>query len=253
MRTASVIVLVLFAFGATFGLMAPAKAETAVLYVSPEGSTFTTDTTPLFSRFNVTVWIANVSGLLGWQIDMRYNSTILSCTRAWHLTWDLRYPFYGRWTILDGPAFGSDWVLIADHPIPYDFPVFSGAAPLCIIEFQIIAEPPEGKTLSSVLDIADGHDFQTLLLGLTADEIPEIPCAKTNGYYQYIQRARTPMLGDLNLDGKVDLRDVAIACFSFGSTPNDARWDVRADVNHDSRIDLRDVAIIAKNFGLTAQ
>jgi hypothetical protein len=77
------------------------------------------------------------------------------------------------------------------------------------------------------------------------------------------------MPGDVGLDGKVDMRDIAIAGKALGSHgPNylwynatsgqtilipDAspRWNPLADENEDGKIDLRDVALIAKNFGKT--
>jgi hypothetical protein len=57
--------------------------------------------------------------------------------------------------------------------------------------------------------------------------------------------------GDLNGDGLVDVKDIAMVGKAFGSGPSDANWMSQADLNQDSRIDIRDVALIAKNFGKT--
>jgi hypothetical protein len=57
--------------------------------------------------------------------------------------------------------------------------------------------------------------------------------------------------GDLNGDGLVDVKDIAMVGKAFGSCPSDANWMTQADMNQDSRIDIRDVALIAKNFGKT--
>jgi len=57
------------------------------------------------------------------------------------------------------------------------------------------------------------------------------------------------LLGDLNGDNKVDVRDVSIVALAFGSYPGHARWNPVADVNKDRKIDVRDVALVAKNFG----
>ncbi|MCJ7423031.1 hypothetical protein MUP01_02020 [Candidatus Bathyarchaeota archaeon] len=62
-------------------------------------------------------------------------------------------------------------------------------------------------------------------------------------------------VGDIDGDGKVDVRDVAIASAAFGSYPGHPRWDPRADITGpiylvpDLRVDTRDVAMISKNFG----
>jgi len=65
------------------------------------------------------------------------------------------------------------------------------------------------------------------------------------------------LLGDINGDGKVDMKDVAIAAAAFGSYPGHPRWNPDADVTGpislvpDGRIDMRDIAVISKNFGNT--
>jgi len=66
--------------------------------------------------------------------------------------------------------------------------------------------------------------------------------------------------GDVNLDGKVNLKDVFAVGLSFGSagpgylykgsTPN-PRWNPLADENGDNKIDLRDCFQVCLNFGTT--
>jgi len=58
-------------------------------------------------------------------------------------------------------------------------------------------------------------------------------------------------LGDLNGDGKVDMRDLSIVALAFGSYPRDPRWNPIADVNKDNKINMKDMVIICKNFGKT--
>jgi parallel beta-helix repeat protein len=59
------------------------------------------------------------------------------------------------------------------------------------------------------------------------------------------------MPGDINMDGKVDGRDIAIASMAFGSFPEHPRWKPIADENEDNRIDVTDIALVCKNFGKT--
>jgi parallel beta-helix repeat protein len=56
-------------------------------------------------------------------------------------------------------------------------------------------------------------------------------------------------IGDVNLDGKVDIKDISLVARSFGSVLGDLRWNPHADLNGDNRIDIFDVAIVARNFG----
>jgi hypothetical protein len=57
------------------------------------------------------------------------------------------------------------------------------------------------------------------------------------------------LLGDLNGDGKVDVRDVAIVVLAFGSYPGHSRWSPRADVNKDGKVNVKDVALVSRAFG----
>ncbi len=63
------------------------------------------------------------------------------------------------------------------------------------------------------------------------------------------------LVGDINGDGRVDMRDIAIAAAAFGSSPGTPRWNPNADITGrtylvpDGVVDMRDVALIAKNFG----
>jgi PKD repeat protein len=64
----------------------------------------------------------------------------------------------------------------------------------------------------------------------------------------------TGLIGDLNGDGKVDMRDVAIVARAFGTEPGDPYWNPVADLTGpdgepDGKIDMRDVAVPARHFG----
>jgi PKD repeat protein len=62
---------------------------------------------------------------------------------------------------------------------------------------------------------------------------------------------RVRMPGDLNMDGKVDMKDIVLAARAFGEFPGRPRWNPMADENEDGIVDLRDIALIARNFGKT--
>jgi Ca2+-binding EF-hand superfamily protein len=57
------------------------------------------------------------------------------------------------------------------------------------------------------------------------------------------------VVGDVNGDGKVDMKDVSIIARAFGSDPSDARWDPIADLNGDLKVDMKDIAAACANFG----
>jgi len=57
------------------------------------------------------------------------------------------------------------------------------------------------------------------------------------------------MVGDINADGKVDMKDVGTAAKAFGTYLGDERWNQIADINNDNKVDMRDVGTVAKEFG----
>jgi len=58
-----------------------------------------------------------------------------------------------------------------------------------------------------------------------------------------------PVLGDLNLDGWVNLLDAIEAASAFGSYPGLPNWNSQADLNHDNVVNILDTIILANNFG----
>jgi hypothetical protein len=59
------------------------------------------------------------------------------------------------------------------------------------------------------------------------------------------------LLGDINNDKKVDMKDIIVAAKAFGTFPGESRWNPDADVNLDGTVDMRDIIKIARNFGKT--
>ncbi len=58
--------------------------------------------------------------------------------------------------------------------------------------------------------------------------------------------------GDLNNDGTVNIKDIAIFVKLFGTTPASPQWNPNADLNGNLKIDMRDIALAVQAFGNTA-
>jgi hypothetical protein len=55
--------------------------------------------------------------------------------------------------------------------------------------------------------------------------------------------------GDINADGKVDMRDIGTCCNAFGTIPGAARWNPNADINNDLSVNMRDIGLTCAYFG----
>jgi thermitase len=59
------------------------------------------------------------------------------------------------------------------------------------------------------------------------------------------------ILGDINGDGTIDMKDIRRVAKAFASYPGHPRWSLDADLNQDGIVDMKDIRLVAKNFGLS--
>lgn len=58
------------------------------------------------------------------------------------------------------------------------------------------------------------------------------------------------MPGDINLDNRVDIYDIVLACVSYGSKVGDPLWNLDADIAPPyGKIDIYDIATVASHYG----
>jgi hypothetical protein len=68
----------------------------------------------------------------------------------------------------------------------------------------------------------------------------------------FVLGASNALVGDINSDGEVDIKDVSFVARRFGITPGHPLWDPVADLNEDNLIDIKDVSTVARHFGEVA-
>lgn len=140
------------------------------------------------------------------------------------------------YTYFTGSTMAGDWV-IAILLVPSDsgWTVFpDGNGTLATLTFRAIAEGTTNFTLRSRC-----HGVTESGQTFTIDEV----ILRT----QIIVKPRPN--GDVNEEGRIDMRDVGEAALAFGSNPSNPRWNSMVDINQDDRIDLKDIAEIARRFG----
>ncbi len=182
--------------------------------------------------FNVTVW-ANVSqSSTVWQIALRFDPAHLSISRSG----------------LTGPSGTSDFFkgyattnsgLYIENGVAYCLEIIqgttdtrpAGSGSLCWIEFQAITITNEA-TLS--LELAD-----SFVLNAGLNEIPL-------SYHSAV--VHVSLIGDINVDGIVNMKDIGYVARRFMCHPDDPLWDSNADINSDGIINMIDIATVARHF-----
>lgn len=61
------------------------------------------------------------------------------------------------------------------------------------------------------------------------------------------------LLGDVNHDGKVDLKDLRAITIALATKTGDRRWNKNCDVNFDGKVDLKDLFAACLNLGKSSR
>jgi len=109
-------------------------------------------------------------------------------------------------------------------------------------QYSVVASQPPTSNTEGWITLTDYN-----LIILTANNPPVI----IENVTTIAESPLLPLLGDLNADRQVDIRDLIIAALAFGSYRDHPRWNTKADINQDGKVDIRDLVLIAKNFGKT--
>jgi len=107
--------------------------------------------------------------------------------------------------------------------------------------------PNETLTLSfnwTTIDIPYHHNYT---LKAVASMVPGETNTENNVLVDGLIEIR--IMGDVNADGVVNMKDIQMVCMAFGAFPGRSNWNFLADLNMDGRVDLRDIGIVCSNYG----
>jgi hypothetical protein len=76
---------------------------------------------------------------------------------------------------------------------------------------------------------------------------------KANRQYfkEYLPPEPPTLAADLNLDRAVNILDISIVAYGFGSKPVDNTWNPFADLDKNWIVNIIDIAKVANQFGKT--
>jgi parallel beta-helix repeat protein len=93
-------------------------------------------------------------------------------------------------------------------------------------------------------------------ISAVADALPGETDTTNNNYTDVTHGIVTVAIaGDVNVDDKVNMKDISLVAKAFGTKLGDTRWNPNADVTGstagvpDGKVDMKDMSAVAKNFG----
>ena len=232
-----------------------ASPEATVL-VDPEESSVEVGQT-----FSVNISIANVSGLLGFDFLLSYNSSVLDLVSVGEGSF---LKSVGSTFMINLTTKGLIWLAVAVYNPQGEIVSANGTGVLAVATFKAIAEG------ESLLDLFSRNPYRSDEVKLVADPpglVVPIPNVAIDGHViigpDPPQAPSNPpsdppvllspvLVGDINADGVVDMKDVGYVSRLFGTEPTEPLWDARADVNGDGKINMRDIGITSKNLWKTS-
>jgi hypothetical protein len=78
-----------------------------------------------------------------------------------------------------------------------------------------------------------------------------LPAGFSSFSFEILFQGLNHLIGDINKDGTVNMKDLAIIAAAYNSTPQDPQWNPQADLNQDGIINMRDIAILVIDYGQT--
>jgi parallel beta-helix repeat protein len=114
-----------------------------------------------------------------------------------------------------------------------------------LIQTQLVLTSRNSTALKFILNTTN-FDKSNHTITAYAEPVPSETVTTDNTLHSWFMIS---ILGDVNGDERVDMKDVSFVAKRFGSDPSKPNWDTNADINDDGRVDMKDISAVAKNFG----
>jgi len=203
--------------------------------------------------FTVNISISNVTGLLGFDFLLSYNTTILQ------LIGIKEGPFMksvDSTFVINLTTPGQIWFVVVLYDSQGQVESANGSGVLATATFKAVAV---GESLLDLLSKDPCNPDQIKLASDPPDSVAEIPNVAIDGYVIISpdppgpvdppNPPNPPIVGDINSDGKVDMKDVGAVAMLFRALSTDLLWNHNCDLNGDGKVDMKDVGIVARRFG----
>jgi hypothetical protein len=202
-------------------------------------------------NFTITVNLTNAQQLIGWQVEIKYNKTVLRLNQIWIPDENVFSGYAAQQTPVVFPdrdeLDGFNGVIFAAALLG-EFEVNVDNGVLCKANFTVISNGPALIEVTTKSNPDNGNGWYSTWV--TSADVESFPPTQEDAIPSNCTVFTvSPLVGDVNGDYKINVEDVSMAAVAFGSKPGNPRWNSKADINNDGKVTIEDVALIAKNFG----
>ena len=193
-------------------------------------------------NFTVAISISNAVNVGDFKFEIHYNATLLNCTGIiWNAWGSGTYTLNAATGNITGSTGGT---------------LISGTLTIVTIEFEASFYHIWMSAAGWTNDLTDTIYFQWA--NVSYSDGPDLTYQRGGSSNQFSVGSDfgytfSPIQGDVNNDGTVDIFDLRTVAAYFGVEQGDSAWAnaSKYDLNGDQMIDVFDLRIIAANFGYT--
>jgi len=109
--------------------------------------------------------------------------------------------------------------------------------------------PNEERVMPMIWNTSNVQPCHNYTISATADSVPFEMNLTDNTYTD--GKVKIRLMGDVNGDGTVNMRDINQLLNGFRSYPGHPKWNPENDLDRNGMIDMRDINICVMNFGKT--
>jgi hypothetical protein len=148
----------------TLGLIPIFPAATSPVtkvYVNPASIVYQSPPIAIGYKFNITVWVSDVTDLCAYQVQVRYDEAVVHCYGIWEPTWDANYVLHSIVPLTSvTKSFAPGRATIGGSESPGNPAAhFTGTGLITIFGFQVTNVPNKYETIESALSIDNDQTF----------------------------------------------------------------------------------------------
>jgi hypothetical protein len=180
---------------------------------------------------NLTLYITGITSLWSWKVNVTWNNAILQLTPTGSVTEGPFLSSNGASTTMfieQPPTAGNIGALYSMLLVNSSV---SGSGALAYIAFT-----PQTLGVNATIQITDIE-----LLNPAGNQIATVGPVSTT--------ITVRLVGDVNGDNLVNMKDIALVARAFGMTTSSPNWNPANDLNYDGVINMKDIALVARAFG----